>query len=221
MIVKPTNIKEATAPLQLTQEEAKAVATNLKALDDAFKSDEKRFAKYRIQLMFGAERSIHHPIKGVITWWRSNLAFHGGGDISIYMCPGKVRKVNSCDAFMLVDAHDGERIHCHSCGTTWRSDVCIGEHFAALPLDKWADVLASYFRKLESCADITLKYAPEDIRSVTRNDIERKKHGEMIDSLRVRRERARAIYRLPNILKDVSSGSPLEHRILSFLRALP
>lgn len=219
-MIKPTtatSLPRAYNNLNISDEEERAIAQRLKALDDAFKKDV--FAKYKIQLMFGSNRSRNNPIKGLITWWRSNLAFHGGGDISIYMCPGKKLGESDCDKFMLVEAHDGEIIHCHSCGTTWRSDVCIDAQYACLSLDKWADLLVFYFKEFESNADIVLKYAPDDIRSMTRKDIEGKKYGELLDSARVKRERARAVYPLRNIMKDVSTGASLRARIYSFLTA--
>jgi hypothetical protein len=201
----------------ITPEEQRVIEERMRELDIILA--EKKRATYKLEVMFNDERSFHKPFGGTVTWWESGTKLHGGGDAKIYLCPGKERKGNGCEAFLLDKATGLNFIVCGACGSLWRGDQVFGEVYYKLPMEKWADVLLSWFRRLGLDADIRIKYARDDIRSAAMGEQERMRGGELLQNARSDERRSSSIYPLERIIKDTSAGADLHSRILAFLRA--
>lgn len=202
----------------ITEEEQKAIEARMRELDLILKA-EKKPASYKLEVMFNDERSYHKAFGGVVTWWESGSKLHGGGDAKIYLCPGKELKGTQCEAF-LFDSHNGMNfIVCPECGSLWKGEEVYGEVFYRLPIEKWADVLLSWFVRLGLDADIRIKYARDDIRTVAMREQEKQMGGEILLEARSDKRRSTAVYPLHNIIKDTSAGAGLRERILAFLKS--
>lgn len=203
---------------ELSADEKQILANKVDVLAKVLK-DNKIRAKYKLELIFGKARSLHRPTPGIVTFWENGTKLHGGGDVKLYLCPGKRLKVNDCEKLIPELANEQGTLVCPACGQIWKGEAVIGELMYNLPMQKWADVIYTHFRHLEYHCDIYLKHAPADIRSVALAQKEKAtfKGSETLDKTRA--IRARHIYPLQNIIKDVSSGSDLLRRIHTFLVA--
>jgi hypothetical protein len=204
---------QATA---ISPAEAHALKEKQEALDKLL--SEKGLAKYKLELMFTAARSIHKPFPGIVTWWESGSKFHGGGDSKLYQCPGK-HLGGACDAFIPDSANGLNYIVCPTCGKMWKNEQVIGEVFYNLPMQKWADVITNWFVKLGLNADIRIKYARDDIRDAARKEQDRQLRGDILEKARSGERRSMSVYPMANIIKDTANGADLRGRILAYLQA--
>lgn len=221
-LVKEVPWKSSSAELHmsdaLSAEEQRAVEQRLKDMDMLFGSEPRR-ATYKLEVIFNDERSFHHPFGGIVTLWESGNKLHGGGDTKLYLCPGQELKNNGCDG-LLADTTRGLRFMvCAKCGSMWRPEQVHGEVFYKLTMGKWADVLLQWFTRLNLDADIRLKYARDDIRTVATLEQERQMRGELLAKARSEERMSTSIYPLTHIIKDTSNGAGLHGRILAFLKS--
>jgi hypothetical protein len=203
---------------ELTADEKQVLANKIQAMAKILK-DDKIKAKYKLELIFGKARSLHRPTPGIVTFWENGTKLHGGGDVKLYLCPGKRLKFNDCEKLIPELANEQGTLVCPSCGNIWKGEAVIGELMYNLPMQKWADVIYTHFRHLEYHCDIYLKHAPDDIRSTALAQKERATFRGSTRLEKIRAVRARHIYPLRNIIKDVSAGADLLGRIHKFLVA--
>lgn len=201
---------------QFSEEEQKAIKERMAAIDLLLKDQEGK-GRYKIELFFTSARSMNKPTPGVLSFWESGSRLHGGGDCKMYICPGKYRRVNECEAFIPDAGNASAVLFCPKCGTSWKGDDVIGEHLARLSMKQWADLLLHYFVRLEHNADIYVKHAKDDIRTVAMMEQAKNKGGESLNKVRVKR--ALVIYPLKNIVKDTSAGASLLGRFQALLTA--
>jgi hypothetical protein len=210
------NREEVLGVEQFTAQEQQAIKERMAAIDLLMK-DQKDKGKYKIELFFAAARSIHKPTLGVLSFWESGSRLHGGGDCKVYVCPGKHKRVNECEAFIPDAGNASGVLFCPKCGKTWKGDDVIGEHIAVVGMKQWAELLLHYFVRLEHNADIYVKHAKDDIRTVAMMEQTKNKGSELLD--KVRTDRALVIYPLKNIIKDTSAGANLLSRFQALLTA--
>ncbi len=202
----------------ITEEEQRVIQERMKELDLVLRN-EKKPATYKLEVLFNNERSVHKAFGGLVTWWHSGNKLHGGGDSKIYLCPGKERINNGCSAFLYDQTNSLNFIVCSACGSLWKGEDVHGEVYYRLPMERWADVLLSWFLRLGLDADIRLKYSKTDLRSVAMQEQERQRGGELLHKARSEAVRQGGIYTLDRIIKDTSAGADLRGRILAFLKA--
>lgn len=217
MSVQEVSSREAVRGVeQFSKEEAQAIKERMAAIDLLMKDQEGK-GKYKLELFFTAARSMNKPTPGVISFWESGSKLHGGGDCKIYICPGKFRRINNCDGFIPDSGNASGVLFCPKCGTTWKGDDVIGEHIARLTMRQWAEVLHTYFVRLEMNADVYVKHSKDDIRTVAMLEQAKDKGGEVLN--KTRSKRALVIYPLKNIIKDTSAGASLLTRFQALLTA--
>ena len=206
---------------KITDEERAAIAARMEALGKLL--NEKRKARYKLEVFFDGERSIHKPFGGLVTWWESGSKFHGGGDTKMYVCDnnGNFPKLTGkgCGALMPESSSGMTFLVCPKCGALWRNEEVVGEIFYRLTAQNWAAVLVGWFRRLDLDADIRIKYARDDIRDVAMQEVERDRGGELLHRVRSEERRSVSVYPLMNIVKDTSAGADLYKRVLAFLLA--
>jgi len=208
-------VEPQIAPTEFTKEEQEAIELKKKALDELLKH--RKHAKYKIELFFGKARSLTKPTPGIISFWESGSKLHGGGDAKIYICPGKQLGINNCSAIIPEAANINALHFCSACKRSWKGKEVIGEVVANLTMRGWAEALLYYYTHLDHNADIYLKHAYEDIRTVAMLEQAKQKGGEYLN--RVRRKRALHIYPLNRIITDTSAGADLLRRFYAFLTA--
>lgn len=206
-------------PLILTADQHAEIANRAAALRKLLQ-DKTITAKYKVELMFGKARgAAMTPTPGMISFWENGSKFHGGGDVKLYLCPGKFLKRSECSAVLQDSYNSGDGVVCPACGTIWKHEALIGEYLYRLPMQKWAQVLHGFFRHFEHNSDLYLKFAPEDIRSVTKMQALKQTWDGSKKLASLRDKRAKAIYPLKNIIADLNAGADLEKRIFAFLTA--
>jgi hypothetical protein len=199
----------------LSESELAVIEAKKKALDKVFQEAGK--AKYKVEVMFSKDFSLQKPSVGAVTFWESGAKLHGGGDAGMHICPGKKLGVSNCEAFITDAGHGLDFLVCPSCHQQWRGDQVYGQVLARLSVGKWADVLLSYFHKLQGDVDLCMKYYPGSLREASGKEQARQRFGEELDT--VRNQRQIRVYPMKNIIKDISSGADLRGRILAFLKA--
>jgi hypothetical protein len=213
---RPVMASRSARAVELSPEEAEAVVRRAEALKRLVSGDEIR-AKYKLELIFGEARSTWKPTPGILSFWEAGARFHGGGDQKIYLCPGRRLGRSGCEAPIPELGVSLGTLVCPACGTTWAGEDVIGELCFNLPMRKWAAVLNEHVRKFDYDADLYLKHAPSDIRSIALAQAKKQtfRGSERLDLVRSRR--ARHVYPLRNIVKDTSAGADLLSRIYAFL----
>jgi len=195
----------------LTPEELAIVERKRQALSKIFQF-EKVIADHKIEVNFGRERSSSGHFPGSIIIFKSGSALSGGGDEPLFPCPD-----DHCPGFIppaLVSSMLRIAV-CPKCQRQWRQDELYEMRLFRLPAQLWANVVARYFIRLGSNADIYLKTHPADIRVKTREELERYRGGSTINAARAKR--VSVIYSLHNIYKDLKHGADLESRLRAFL----
>lgn len=204
---------------ELTEEELYIISEKQKVIDGLLA--EKGIAKYKLDLNLGKGFTLRAPSHGALSFWESGKKFHGGGDAKMYMCPGKDRGINDCEAFIPDPSQGYGFAFCPKCKNVWRASETPGEVFARLMPEGWAALLLKYFARLELNADIRIKMLKadrehSDIRKTAEVEQERQKGGEVLAAAR---ERVTRIYTLRSIIRDTSTGSDLYSRLLAFVKA--
>lgn len=196
----------------LIEEEREAVQKRMEAMDKLLAEQQK--AKYKLELFFGEERSLHKAVPGILSFWESGTKLHGGGDAKIYFCPGKQLKLSNCEAPIPFEFNAYGHLVCPACKQAWQGEQVIGEIMGRHTMRQWADVLFLYFQRLGGNCDIYLKHAPNDIRSLAAAEQERQRGGELLARAR---KRGLYIYPLKNIMTDTAHGADLLGRFYAFL----
>ncbi len=180
-------------------------------------------AQYKLEVMFGTRHTVRGLAYGVLTIWENGTKLHGGGDSSLYVCPGKYTKRNECDAIIPDNAMGLSVVVCPKCAVMWKREELFSEQFFRLPIQRWADVLLYWFVKTGMDADIRLKYSYKhknlDIRGAAGHEQERQMKGDLLGKIRDTQHRVARIYPLKNIIQDTAAGADLYTRILSFVRS--
>lgn len=206
---------------RVSKEAAEAVKRQLEKLGQQSSDDIK--AKYKIEILFGTKHTVRGLAYGILTIWENGTKLHGGGDSSLFVCPGKYLKVNECEDIIPDSATGLSVVVCPSCGVMWKRESLISEQFYRLPIQRWADVVMHWFIKTGMDADIRLKYTYRyknmDIRGVSEVEQDRQLQGDLLNPIRDEKRRTSKIYPLKNIIKDTSAGASLYTRILSFVRS--
>jgi len=198
---------------ELTPEELAVVERKRKAMAEMFKI-EKVIAAHKVEVNFGKDRSTSGHFPGSIIVFRSGSAFDGGGDEPLFPCPD-----DKCPGFIppnLISSMLKIAV-CPKCKRQFSQDDLYEMKLFRLTAQDWAKVLARYFIRLGSDADIYMKTHPLDIRSRTRNELNKYKGGETVNAARAKR--VRVLYSLHSIYKDLSNGADLEGRLRAFLVA--
>ncbi len=201
---------------------SKIEAENIKAAEEAAKK-----AKYKIQIWFRSERSLHKPVAYSLSFWESGKRLHGGGDEMLFICRrnqdapkispaemafSKAPTQTGCNNLISGDlAQDTGIIVCPRCQVAHRLTDIGDSIFYRTSIDQAAERLAWWWRMLGSNADIYAKYSATDPRTVMM--------GRSYDAETARRNKGLTIYPLQNILKDILSGSSLESRFRAFITA--
>lgn len=197
------------------------VKDKLKALNK-LRADEVS-ARYKIEIMFGVNHTVTGLAYGVLTLWENGSKLGGGGDSSIYVCPGKSKRRNECEGLISDRSMGLSKVLCPSCYTLWSRDDMISDQFYRLPLQRWADVVLYWFVKTGMDADIKLKYSYKyknlDIRGATAEEKEKHLRGELLNKVRDGNRRVARLYPLKNIIADTSAGADLYTRFLAFVRS--
>lgn len=225
------------APPELTEEDIIGIKQRMADVDKLFA--EQGQGKYKIELMFGVSRagtSRHQPIPGGIQFMESGGKTHGGGDVKLYMCPGKAFREqgvttcphpahvqhglpaphsSDCNEFLPFSRNGFGLFYCHGCKQLWAAEQVVGEIVYNLPMRKWAEVIYTHFHKLGMNADIVVKFTYDDIRAATLMEQSREYRGDKLNP--VRQRRPTGIYRLGSIIKDVGAGADLLKRFYAFI----
>lgn len=198
----------------LTADEREVVEKKRQALKVLLSEDTTLRARFKIEFMCGANRSVEKPFRGSIIVFRSGTALHGGGDEVIYPCVDPL-----CPGFIppeLIMTSTG-MAGCPKCQQVWPQTQLKEMLLAVLPAQKWAFVLSRFFVRLGHDADLYLKSAPVDIRNSARMEREKDHGGLQLAVARTRRQPV--IYPLDRIYKDLSNGVDLERCFRAFVTA--
>lgn len=190
------------------------------------------FARWKMQVWFKSERSIHTNLKFSLSVWESGKRLHGGGDASAMFCrksdprskgpsvahalmgvgrrPFKKEPTNmGCNSVIPADAVSGHIATCPHCGSVWDTEHIADSIYYELPINKAAEEIAKWFRKLDNSADICAKYWDKDIRVL--------QQAKEFGVARAQELRGLTIYPQREILKDTAHGKSLESAIKYFL----
>ncbi len=183
-------------------------------------------AKYKIEVVFNKNRTSAGPNVVALSAWESGARLDGEGDEMMYMCAERDKGL----ALNTVGVKDKEVVRGkEGCGrfipgNNIRQGVAICpcekkrllntenlscHDLVSLTTEELATRLVSWFEKLESNADIYVKYHPTDIRYKAMAD------AEGLD--KARSLRGLTIYPLKNIIKDITAGSSLQRRFYALL----
>ena len=210
-----SDIANPLAQRPLSEDELDAVRKKQEVLDKLLAEAGK--AKFKIEVLFSKNFSLHKTVAGAISFWESGTKLHGGGDAIMHICPGKKLGRSDCDAFIPDPSHGLGFLVCPRCLQLWDGEQVYGQVLYRLPLQRWADVLEGFYLKLQGNADLVMKRYPGSLRQAAENEQKKQQFGESLGE--VRGSRQSIVYPLANIIKDTSAGASLNGRILAFLRS--
>lgn len=197
----------------LSAEDADALKKRMESLDKLLATQ--KLAKYKVEVFFGRQRSMHAAFPGCISLWESGNQLHGGGDTKVYECPSADLGHGPCNGIIGGSSQGYGHLVCPACLHTWRGDEVSGERLARLTTQNWAELIYRYYVRAGHNADIYMKYTPMDLREASSLEQVRQHMGEKLG--KVRGSRRLAIYPLKNIISDVSAGADIVRRFQAFL----
>ena len=188
-------------------------------------------AKYKIELHFNKGRTTNGPNVAAISIFQSGCRLNGEGDELVYICserdkglalnaPGVkdravIKGYAGCGKIIEGDRIRGGVAICTSC-VDGKENMIASENLTStllvnLTTDKLAVMVADIFRRLDSNADIYIKYHPTDLRVEAMNNVHNLDKGRMLRGL--------TIYPLANIIKDTLGGASVEKRFKALFSA--
>lgn len=203
-----------TAVARILNEEERHDIQTKREMEDIFRANQ-GVAKFKIELMFTSQFSIIKPVPGVMSFWESGSQLHGGGDAIIHFCPGKRLKLNDCDHYIPDPSHGYGFLVCPRCQKVWKGEQVYGQIMGRHTAVQWAELITSYYRRLDMNCDIVIKHHKDDLRNANSARFV----DEALDRARSPNKRVKRIYLLSSLLKDMSAGSELYDRILAFVKA--
>jgi hypothetical protein len=165
-------------------------------------------AKYKIEVTFTEGRTMKGPNLLGIQVWESGKRFNGGGDEICFFCKDSESDAG-CWSVIPSNNVKGGVAYCPGCERAVNATRLVNMKIGRVTTQNLAKEVAELFRKLNSSADIYLKFHTTDIRYIA---MERAKGPDV-----ARRLKGMHIYPLKNLLKDTSNGADLGSRIFAFL----
>jgi hypothetical protein len=168
-------------------------------------------AKWKIELTFGPKRTVQGPNAVGIQVWESGKHFHGGGDALAFFCKdNREGHDEGCWGVIPQENINGAGVaFCPSCELTINAELLTNMKRGYVSSQNLAKELAELFRRLDSNADIYIKYHKTDVRYLA---MERAKGAAV-----ARRLKGMHIYLLKNIIKDTAAGADLGRRFFAFI----
>lgn len=167
-------------------------------------------ARYKIELTFGPQRTVHGPNLCGIQLWESGKHFHGGGDELMYWCKdNREGHDEGCWAPISgTNIRDGMAF-CTNCQRMVAADLLTNMKIGKVSTKNLSQELVKVFASLGSSADIFIKYHQTDVRYIA---MLRAKGPQV-----AKRLKGMHIYPLRNILRDTMNGADLAGRFHAFL----
>jgi len=184
-------------------------------------------AKYKIEIHFNRNRTTAGPNTAAVTVFESGARLNGEGDELVYICTAKdsglalnlpgvsdrpiVKGEGGCGGVIPGENLRGGVAVCPHCHSTISSEHLTSTLLVHLSTKKLSVLVTDLFRKLNSDADIYIKYHPTDIRSAALNNPSKLDKGRM--------SRGLTIYPIYNIIKDTTGGASVEGRFEALFSA--
>lgn len=201
--------------------------------------EDKKPARYKIEVLFGSKRSIINPSKAVITVWeKDNYLGEGLAEGLMLQCDSvdkatfkkkydnfgevsKRDKVYGCGHFIstkrdfvvkIINGVPRDVAICPHCNREWVDTSRLTENrFGVWTPKNLAKILYKYFILLDYDADIYCRYFEDDIRyKMMSNQYGEDKAQEL---------KGLTIYPKNNIIKDTSTGVSIEKKFEDFLKS--
>ena len=210
--VKPVDESHLVELPELSEAQKEDLEQRMRAMDLLLAREAK--GKYKLELMFGAERPNTQPTPGCLQFFESGSQLHGGGDAKVYVCPGGRLGKNNCWKPIPFTYNAVGHVLCPSCNSTWKRSEAHGEVYGRHTMQNWAKLLYLYLYRLDCNADIVIKHAPNDIRIAASLEQEKQRMGERYEQARTRHV---WVYPLKYIIRDVNNGVDLLKRLQKLL----
>lgn len=184
-------------------------------------------ARYKIEVHFNKNRTTAGPNTCAVTIFESGARLNGDGDELVYLCSERdrglalnadgvadrqvIRGYGGCGQILHGKSIRGGVALCPSCESAINSENLTSTLLVHLTTERLAALVTDLFRKLESNADVYVKYHPTDIRAQLLEDAHGLDRGRMLRGL--------TIYPLANIVKDTMNGTSVENRFKALFSA--
>jgi len=197
---------------ELSAEELESIEQRRAALRNLFPKTIK--ATYKLEFLFGKERSQHTHFPGSLVVHRSGKSGSGECDEPARPCPDR-----ACPGIIPHEliSYRLMKAVCPICRKAWPVDSLGDALLFRLTYQNWARVMTRFFVRLNTDADIYMKTPRESIHTATIREQLKNHGGELM-----RKERklwVRLYYPLHRIYQDLSTGADLEKTFLNLLRA--
>jgi len=210
-----------------TDESVQAITDVIAADREATKAMMAKRATYKIQVRFRHDRTGRTHTPYTLSFWESGKRLHGGGDEMMFVCrrlksapkPKRIDVIGAknpsdegCHGLIPGDqVTPGGLVVCPHCQQRWNS-ACIGDSvYYNTDMDTAAEIIERWWRKLGCDADLFVKFAPTDPRTLL--------HADAYGIQRAKELQGLVIYPLENILRDTMSGAEIKGRFKALLLA--
>lgn len=168
-------------------------------------------ARWKIEITYGPQRTVQGPNAVGIQVWESGKHFHGGGDALAFFCKdNREGHDEGCWGVIPQDNIGPDGIaYCPHCERTVNAELLVNMRKGYVTSQNLALELATIFRRLNSDADLLIKYHMTDPRYIA---MERAKGPDV-----ARRLKGMHMYRLAAIIRDVTAGADIVKRFHAFV----
>ena len=185
-------------------------------------------ADYKIQVWFRHNRRLTATNTFTLSFWESGKRLHGGGDEKMFVCrrlpdaPGPTRRdalalksqddnLRGCGALIAGSLIQAGIVVCPQCSLRHPTEYLVDSILYETDMTTAADIITGWWHRLGDNADIYVKYAPDDPRTLLQAD--------MYGYEKARARKGLTIYPLDRIVKDTTSGASIQGRFRSLLTA--
>lgn len=165
-------------------------------------------AKYKIEVIFGENRTLQGPNIITLKLWESGRRLNGGGDDLAFWCMNE-KGTQGCGKIITSDHIKNGIGFCPHCKMGVNARLLVDGRVGVWATKNLSVILEKLFRELDSSADIYVKYHKKDPRFIAMMKADGPETAKRLKGMH--------IYPLKNILKDTANGSSLSNRFNAFL----
>ena len=169
---------------QLSAEEEEEVKRSQAAMDELL--DQDGLAKYKLEVLFNHERSVRNLTPASSPSGRAETSFTEAATLRCMSVRTRFRTQSrgyGVGGFIPDSCNGLNYVVCPHCHLKWEAQYMVGEVFYRLPLQKWAEVLARWYHRMNGRTDISVKYAKMSVRDAQQKEALRGLRGELLNKV--------------------------------------
>lgn len=192
---------------------------DIEIVEEEFEFPKVHKAKYKLEIYFAEDRSMHHDYRGVVKCWERG----SGADTSIYFCPHCFDIIMK-EALGPMSTYKGKPCKeyfggvCAKCGRQFDGEELVDMVSYRCSTERWAEILEFFFHRLNGDTDLYLKHGLERLDRPYGEYMDRPNYRNAINVAHTLVAKTRLLLTGEKIIRD-SLVTPVRGIIKAFISA--